>query len=186
MPARVSSEMSRHSLPSRIAATSSPTGTDSTSACGAHTPLIAKYVPDDHQRAHQQEHERHAQRVELVLQRRRRVAPTAEQAQQAEDDDRRAPHGHERDADGDRECERDECGQERLTLGQPALQERMAGARRGDGVDALPDVVDLVDDVGTGVEQHAAEQRQQEGQPFEAPVDPASAAPARTGITDAV
>ncbi len=66
----------------------------------------------------------------------------------------------------------------------------IAWLARGDGdrVDALPDVVDLVDDVRPGVEEHrrrAAPARN--GTQFEAARRPtASAAPARTGMTDAV
>ncbi len=45
MPARVSSLMSRHSLPWRIAATRQPTGTDTMSAVADQAPVIAKYAP---------------------------------------------------------------------------------------------------------------------------------------------
>ena len=57
MPARLSSRMSRHSLPWRIAATSRPTGIERTSAVSDHSPLTAKYDAFDHERAHQQEHD---------------------------------------------------------------------------------------------------------------------------------
>ena len=80
MPARLSSRMSRHSLPWRIAATSSPTGIDRTSAVSDHSPLTAKYDALDHERTHQQEHDRDAERPVLVLERRRRVAPAADEA----------------------------------------------------------------------------------------------------------
>ena len=45
MPARASSAMSRHSLPCRIAATSSPIGTLTTPASSDQRPVIAKYAP---------------------------------------------------------------------------------------------------------------------------------------------
>ena len=45
IPARVSSLMSRHSLPWRIAATSRPTGSDRTSAWASQVAVMAKYDP---------------------------------------------------------------------------------------------------------------------------------------------
>jgi len=127
--------------------------------------------PDDHQRAHQQEDERHAQRAVFVLERRRRVAPPANQAEQAEDDDRGPAKRDEVDPDDDRDGERNSSGDERRTLGQAALDDRVAGPRRGDRVDALADVVDLVDDVRPGMEEDRAGQRREERREAEAAVD---------------
>ena len=187
-PARVSSLMSRHSLPWRIAATSRPIGTDSQSAVDAPGAADREVGADDHQRAHQQEHERHAERVELVL---RTAAPCRSSRRRARSArGRRSPGRAGRSARRRRATARPKAtnaADERLTLGQPALEERVAGPRRRDRVDALPDVVDLVDDVRAGVEQHAAEQRQRgTATRSKRPSTHASAPPARTGITEAV
>ena len=60
MPARLSSRMSRHSLPCRIAATSRPTGIDRTSAVSRPLAAHREVRTRDHQRAHQQEDEGNA------------------------------------------------------------------------------------------------------------------------------
>ena len=137
-------------------------------------PLAAHRVVGalDHQRPHQQEHDRDAERPVLVLERRRRVAPAADQPEQPEDDDRRAAQPDEIEPDDDREREERGGDQERGPLFHPALDDGVAGPRAGDRVDALPDVVDLVDDVRARVEEDRAEQGRDERRPVPQLVDP--------------
>ena len=179
MPARVSSPMSRHSLPWRTAATRQPTGIETMSASIDHVAADREVRADDHQRTHQHEDQRDAQRPELVLERRRRVEVAAAQADQAEDDDRRAAQRHEVQPDRDGQAERQQGEGVGLALGQPALDDGVAGPRAGDRVDALPDVVDLVDDVGARVEQDGAEQGGHERRPGEPAVDRGQGRPGR-------
>ena len=74
--------------------------------------------------------------------------------------------------DHDREREERPGEQECRPLAHPALDDRVAGARARDGVDALPDVVDLVDDVRPGMEEDRPEQRRDERRPVPELVDP--------------
>ena len=140
---------------------------------GGDRPLAAdrKVRADDHQRTHQQEDQRHAEGVELVLERRCRVEVAAGQPDEAEDDDRRAAQGNQVQPDHDRQGERAEGEGKRPALGQPALDDRVAGSRAGDRVDALAHVVDLVDDVRARMDQHRADEGREERRPGEQPVD---------------
>ncbi len=62
--------------------------------------------------------------------------------------------------------------QERVALADPALDDRMAGAGAGDDVHALSDVVDLVEDIGAGMQEHARQQRAEERRPVPGFVHP--------------
>src|SRR5450759_5673788 len=76
----------------------------------------------------------------------------------------RAAQPHEVRSDGDGSGEQAQREGEGAALAYAALEHGMAGARRSDRVDALPDVVDLIDYVGAGVEEHSAGQGGQERQ----------------------
>ena len=82
-------------------------GSTATSAVGDHWPRHREVRALDHQRPHQQEHERHAERAVLVLERRRRVAPAADEPEEPEDDDRRPAQRDQVEPDHDREREGD-------------------------------------------------------------------------------
>ncbi len=92
----------------------------------------------DHERAHQQEHERHAEGAVLVLERRRRVEVAAGQAEEAEDDDRRTAQrrsGRRPTTTPGRTRRRPATNAPRSR--HPALHDGVAGPRRRDRVDAL-------------------------------------------------
>ena len=125
----------------------------------------------DHERAHQQEHHGHAQGPVLVLERRRGIRVAGDQTEQPQAHDGRTAEPDQVAADGDRGDEQRHGEGVGASLADPALENGVAHARRGDRVDALADVVDLVDDVRAGVEEHPAGEGGQERQPREAAVD---------------
>ncbi len=129
-----------------------------------------------HERPHQQEDERHAERPELVLERRRRVEVAAGQPDDAQHGDGPAAERDQGHADRGRRQERGEGHAERGALGDAALEDRVAGTRRGDRVDALPNVVDLVDDVRADVQEHGGHEGQQEQASVEESLGPGQCA----------
>ena len=128
--------------------------------------------PDDHQRTHHQEHQRDSEGAVLVVQRRRRVEVAAEQPEGAEQDHPGAAYDGQVETDEDGHREEDVGQVERRLLADASFHDGQAGAGGGDRVDPMPDVVDLVHDVGPGVQEKSAQDGQQPGQQLDPSLRP--------------
>src|SRR5207245_2953891 len=109
-----------------------------------------------------------AERPVFVLERWGRIEIAADEADQSEQHNGPPAVEHEEDAHQKRKDKSRPGDHERTTLADAALENRHRHSRRRDRVNAVPDVVDLVDNVGPDMQAEGTEQRGNEQRPVHA------------------
>src|SRR2546429_9215302 len=104
----------------------------------------------------------------LVRERWGGIEVAADEADQSEQHDRPAAVEHEEDAHKQRKDKSRPGDRERTALADAALENRHRHSRRRDRVDAVPNVIDLIDDVGPDMQAEATEQGGDEERPVHA------------------